>query len=433
MRAALALVALAGCGVPALKLDFHIDNDPASDQSCYANTCEDIPITCGAVESIRIFDPAQPSAPYLSQCQVIPPGPKKNLCTIVQNTLDTSKELPVSTLAVEVVVYPEAMIPKDASGNLQCPTEANGLEFDATGMPTGHITMQDPIDPTVVRNFAPAIGGRSYWHPGDDDVTVTLGCNDKGKLADKSCDGSQNANTTAQVYDLDINQAVSPAIAQGLLVGIGNPTHVSGGTDVQNELLPTNTTQLELQLSPLAWTGNVTPAFTMPYCLEVIDEQDSPITPTLTCKDVDPTSSEIKMIGYRITSSTIDELLRGRYGMVPPVGDGIVIGVVYQDSVGAKGHVVSTSTPNMLPSTIHYLDPRTCVTVGTSQVCQFKDSGATATTESGYFIADSMDNVPFGTIFKTMGAKGENVQALGGNVKGKITIVVLQFSTLPNQ
>ena len=415
---ALALIALVGCGVPALQLDFHIDN--ASDQSCHTDNCEDISISCGAIESIRIFDPAHPSAPYLSQCQVIPQTKTKSLCSIVQNKLDQSFELPVQTLAVEVVVYPASAIPKDADGNLICPTEAEGLEFDlVTGMPKGTIAMKDPINPAMtLPAFHPSIGGRAFWHPGDDDVLVTLGCNDVAQLS--SCQMNQEVNTKVHVLDFDNNISVSKPAGEEIVVGIGEPTNVPGGTDVQFELKPGNTTQLDRSDDAIPlWTADLTQVFDDPYCVEVIDQGQVQITPTLTCF---PTigATSITADAYRMSNDKLMKILVGFYGptLANVPADGLTIGVVYRDNTPAAGKVVHAETPNQMPATLHYLD------------ADYVDRGATATSAVGIFIAETKDNVPFGTTFSTTSDTSmKTVTAIGGNVQHKITLVVLPYTT----
>lgn len=409
----LVFIALVGCGVPALQLDYRIDN--TSEQSCHTDNCEDISISCGAVESIRIFDPMQPSAPFLSQCQVIPQTKTKSLCSIVQIGLDQAALIPEQTLAVQVVVYPADKIPI-VDGKLVCPTEKEGLDFDSSGRPMGMISMQDPNDPTVTLSFAPALGGLAYWHPGDSDVTVTLACNDLASIG-SVCNKDPDVNTTVHVFDFDNNIQVSKLTSENLLVGIGEPTHTSGGTDFQYDLSAAATTQLDRHDETIPfWTGDVSQLFSMFYCVEVIDSTQAQITPELTCFDATGATT-INANGFRITNDRLKLILEGRYGKGATVPtDGITIGVVYRDSIGVQDKVVHSDHA----STIHYLD------------ADYVDRGATKTSSLGIFVVDKDDNVPFGTHFTTTDATGKTVSAVGGNVHQKITLVVLQYPSTPS-
>jgi hypothetical protein len=64
--------------------------------------------------------------------------------------------------------------------------------------------------------------------------------------------------------------------------------------------------------------------------------------------------------------------------------------------------------------------------------------GATQTSASGLFVvrtdpADPTSGAKYGTIFSTADNKPGSVQAMGGNVDGKITLVVLSLSPLNHQ
>ncbi len=420
----LLIALLAACSTPPLKLEFAVSDSPA--ESCGAATCAGIQMKCDAVVSIRILDPNDPSAPYISQCQLVSFDRTRDLCSLSKLTLDQTP-LPEQTLEVQVVVYPATDIPTDPMTNdLICPTEKEGLTFDvATGFPSGPIQMQDPADPTHMFEIEPAIGGRAFYHKGDSETVVTLACNDLAALNDNTCLGANSVSVTATIDDFDppLNP-VSTTVASNLTVRIGEPQFESSGSG-QYVLSPTDARLLdETVISPPAWGANIDLKFQQTACLEVL-EDGAMATATLTCKPVATGTQSVDITGFRLSASLLDEILAALGNPMGILDDGLVIGVVYDDADAFAANQVITATA---------ADGQTCSTCTIEYLAGDRGSivpGGTKTSSSGIFVSR---DAPFGTTFSTPNtpqAAPGTITAIGGLVVGKVTIVVLAQTQPP--
>jgi len=421
MRVALLMLALVACSTPPLKLDLAVSQ--SSDKSCNATTCTGVPMQCDAIASIRILDPAQPSAPYISQCQRIPRDAKADLCALAQLDLRQDIPLPEQTLEVQVVIYQADQIPLDPmTHDPICPTEREGLSFDvATGFPTGPIAMQDPSIPSKIDLITPAIGGRGFWHPGDASVVVSLACNDLETLNAPSCKGTDMITATAVVNDFDQAMSVAVMVADKLTVRIGEPKLVPNSTDIDFALTPAESQVLDRTvIKPVpAWGAPITLSFAKTACIEVLEDR-AQATATVTCKVIPAGATTIDITGIRLAKESLDNILTGLGTMALPE-HGLTIGVVLTYlGVGAPNQIVTATPPTGGQPTIEYIaDDRKTIVPGATQT-QFS---------SGLFLSR---DAPYGTTFSTQNGQLGAVTAVGGLVDGKVTIVVLQLSKPPN-
>ena len=420
MRLALiTLVAgLGACSTPPLKLELAISDLP--DDSCGTNMCAGIQLKCDTVASIRILDPNTPSAPYISECKPIPADNKKDLCALAHLTLDPIP-LPEQTLEIQVVVYPATAIPTDPMTNaLICPTEKEGLTFDAaTGFPSGPIHMQDPADPTHHYDIEPAIGGRAFYHKGDALTVVTMACNDLGSLNNAMCLGANSVSVTATVNDFTKNTSVSQGTGDQLTVRIGEPQADPNGTG-EYVLSSVNARVLDRTVEgpTPAWGANIDLKFQQAACIEVLEDGPQ-TTATLACKSVPTATSSVDITGYRLASmaaagASLDLILNALGN--PPLDKGLVVGILYDENDVPLGHRKITVPSSVLP--VEYINDNF---TGTQPF----------TSGNGIFVSR---DAPFGTMFSTpnnANATPGAITALGGLVKGKVTLVVLQLTKAP--
>jgi len=425
-RRALIVLSLSACGVPPLKLELAVSK--AMDKSCGADACTGVHLACDAVASIRILDPAQPSAPYISQCQRIILDSKKDLCSLAGIDLRQDIALPEQTLEVQVVVYEASQIATDpVTGDLVCPTEKEGLGFDAaTGFPTGTIAMVDPADPTKMLHPTPAIGGRAFWHPGDNSVMVDLACNDLGALNQASCAGTDLIAATATVDDFDIDTSVGPMIANTLTLRIGEPKLVPGSTDIDFALSPVDSAPLDrtVENSP-AWGAAIGLTFESAACLEVLE--DAPMsTATLTCKPSGPMVTSVDITGYRLAVPSLENILatiQTTTGTKYSLASGLTVGIIrdFDGNPSALHRIVATTPTGDHPTVDYVSQDGTTLNDATTGL-------GIQTSVSGIFLSR---DAPFGTTFATADTNGGTIEHLGGLVDGKVTVVVFHLAKKP--
>lgn len=349
---------------------------------------------CQTVMSIRIVDPTDASSPYLSQCVLVSPQ-HGNMCALAAVDLEPTP-IPVRDLEVQVALYPATVIPRDPMNPdvLLCPTK---VEYSAaTGFPVEQD--QAPI---------PALGGRGFYHPGDQSVVVTLGCTDLGSI-DASCVASNEMTVTATVKDFSTGLSVMgdnpPGVADRLRVSVGEPI-ASGSTFV---LDPGDTRSLNRSSSgsPVTWENAVDLPFRSYACIEVLDDV-AQTTATLHCQPV--------IAGQRLDLSGLSgvwlEKMRlmqilTAFGFTGFPEGGLTLGMVV-DNLGkpVAGAVVSASM-----GTVEY-----------SPDSQGNALGTGATAADGIFLSR---DATFGTVFSTGGAGG--TPGIGGLVAGRLTVVILQ-------
>lgn len=390
MRALTALVvALAACNTPSPSLRIRITEGPT--QPCNTRNCAQVPLACETWVGIRIIDPADPMVPFLSQCQMIRNG-TDDLCAIARVELEPIP-LPVDDLEVQVALFPASMITKDPiTGDDVCPSN---VEYDAVnGFP-------------IEGDAAPALGGRGYYRPGDEVVTVTLGCTNLELVNDPVCEGRATVRVTATVNDFDGGSVIDP---NRIGVSIGAPkSKVAGGY----ELNPGDVTALErTSVFPPAWGISLDAMFASYACLAVLDDVPQSTT-ALTCRVAAVTDDELTFQGVRLSKPTLDQILASlSLSQFPAVG--MTIGIVVDD--------VGKPVPNQLIS----VPPGTTVRYLSSDRSSSAGSSTSGGALGGVFV--SLD-APFSTMFSTTnGTPTAPKPQVGGRIDGKVTVVVLKFS-----
>jgi hypothetical protein len=390
MRALVVVVVIvAACGNPQPQL--HIEFAAGPTQACESTDCTKVPLTCDAVMGIRIFDTNHDHM-FLDQCDVIPPNRDANLCAY--RTIDMDPvELPVEDLEIQVAVYPLSAVTYDATmKKYTCPPP----------VPYGQATNL-PIEQVPT----PALGGRTFYHPGDRDVTVTLGCTDLAAInSDPSCVANVGTQITATVTDFSTRQSVEggEAGASLLRVAVGEPRAL----DTTYVLDPVDEVELHLvdrkSTSP-SWTAVVEQAFNKYVCLDVL-ELGAEVTPVLQCATVDG-GPQLDLRGIRLHRDELRNILQAlnNANVTPFPDDGLTIGIVLDPSMaGAADYVVDTGQQG----TVTYLSGSTTF-------------GGSKTSKSGIFVST---DAPFGTRFTTTGARPTR-SGIGGKVAGKVTVVIL--------
>lgn len=395
-RLALIAVLLAACDPPTPMIRLTLDDGPGL---CPSSDCAMVPMTCRTWISIRVVDPGDPTAPYLSQCEEVPQDRKKDMCALASVELET-KKLPLQTLEVQVALFPESMIGTDLmTGEPICPADT---KYDATtGFP-------------VASGETPAVGGRSFYRPNDEKVVVNLGCTDLEAIA--SCGTAGAVTTTAQVIEFDsLQTSIAP-----ISVSVGEPTPA----DSSWVLSP-------FQLDPLepgpgqSWAGTRDHPFQSWACLTVIDDAPQSTT-SVVCRGAGPldtlvswpnpadaVSAKRASPGVRLSKAALDQMLAALALPSFPT-NGLTIGLVLdQNGIPVENQTVTALPPVAgTPVSIQYFDDfRTSV-------------GATRTSMSGAWV--SVD-APFGTTFSASSGVGFPVTRVGGAIVGKVTIVVLQY------
>jgi hypothetical protein len=385
-----AALVLAACETPNARLIYEVANGPA--QSCGSANCADVKIPCEAVISIRVLRPDDPTAPLLTICEPLPQNRNKDLCSIAAVDLgDMPIELPKETLEVQVLIWNRVDATNPDTSELDC--GRHDIEFDAVdGFPIAH-------KPT------PAIGGHTFYHPGDQEIRVTLGCTDLQALNQCSAENQLSVTSTVERFE-NIGVAVDPNAGSRLSVAIGEPT-LKGAAAVHS-LEPADTRPLDMEPIGQAaiWEqGSIDLDFVDVGCVQVL-EDGAQNTATLTCDDnrFPPIMPMLDMRAFWLSKPSLDQVLAA-LGLAQFPPSGLTIGIVVDDlGVPIAGETV-TASPS---GTIRYLSAdRTSV-------------GGSQTTASGMFV--SLDaGLP--TAFSVAGGIGERT---GGRVQGKVTLVVLE-------
>ncbi len=390
---------LAGCELPPLALRFSI-TDNAS-QQCTGDTgnvttsCEDITMLCPAVVSIRVVPPNDPTVPYISVCRPLI-GAQRTLCSIAGVDLPApTVPIPEQVLEVQMAVFPASAVPTDPeTDELVCPR----VEFAANGLPVTAMPDCGPLDPTSCPKV-PAVGGRTFYHPGDSETVVELGCSDFPQLTDMLCTGGRRIHVTATVNDFDdLVSIVDVQLADRLAVEVGEPRPASNTylLDVTEELVR------GASATP-SWSAELTDVtFGQYVCLKVL-EDGAQTTSTLTCR-ADDDRDTIDMNGIYLSKTTLNQILAALSRTVFP-DEGLVVGIVLDE--------FSNPVPNVAVScggcSMQYLNANRTGLV------------TNATTASGIFVST---DAPFGTGFSIPSTALR--PELGGLVEGKVTIVVIR-------
>lgn len=396
MRLLVVLVVLvAACDPPQPALDLQLSAGPSNE--CPSTDCQDIEMPCLMYMSVRILSPDDPSAPFHSECLPIPMT-RGTLCSIGGVEL-APHTLPYRDLEVQVAVYPADVVTFDEETNTNhCPT---GTAYDAVdGFPI-------PDDVT------PALGGRSYYRPGDDVIRVTLGCSDLGALRYGQCDGVASVAVNATVDNFDTHLSVGASEGQRLSVSVGQPKPQGAGFVLNNVDL---TALMDTTAAAPAWSGTVNQLFTSHACLTVLDDTPQSTT-SVTCKSARITDSSIELngaySGVLLDKSTLDQILAALSLSQFPL-EGLTVGVVINGGTPVGGQVVTATG-----ATIEYLSADRSTVGGT--VTAGGPNG-------GVFVSR---DAPFNTVFSTTRSTplpSITVQKIGGRITGKVTVVVLDLS-----
>lgn len=396
------LTLLAACDIPPLTLKFTLTDGDAQqcispDNGNQTTDCADITMLCKAVLSVRIVPPAHPEQAYISVCKPLV-GAQNKLCSIAGIDLPTpTMPIPEQVLEVQMVVFQADQLARDADGNLECPR----IDFSANNLPEPALCDgSEGVCPP-----RPAVGGRAYYHPGDEETVVKLGCTELGLLTAPTCKGTSSIDVTAVVDDFDTGALVSSSVADRLSVSIGEPKLNDMNAWSLSGALP-----LDPQTSaPPVWYSNLTtfdPIST--YCLEV-SEDVAQATRSLICRQV--TNSPITRIditGVRLAPSTLSQILTA-LGMTAFPAQGLVVGVVLNEF--NQPVINAMVTPTCAGCTIKYLSEDRLSFTGTQ------------TASNGIWVST---DAPYGTTFNL---STQLASGFGGLVEGKVTVVVLQKST----
>ena len=407
-RAAVVVAAaLVGCSQPPLTLSFQVTQ--GAEDACFtsaddkASSCSDVALSCRSVVSIRIFSPDDSTAPYVSVCKELTGQP--NLCSIAGVDLpDPVQPIPDQTLEVDMVVFPYSAVAIDPdTGDLQCPT---GVEFDDAGFPVG------ADQPCVASSTTPcppdpALGGRAFYHPGDADTVVQLGCVDIDQVDNAACSGGTMVDVSAGVNDFDTYVSVQTTLADELAVSVGEPKATTVGTATHYVLDPADAYELARTVTgPVpGWGAEVAASFTTP-CLEVL-EDGAQTTATLACRQIDdPTAATLDLEGWRLSKASLEQILAA-LGDAQFPDAGLVVGLV----LDPLGNPLANQVVAAPGGTIQYLSAdRTGIVPST-------------TSTSGIFMSG---DAAFGTTFSVESGV-QSAAAIGGLVDGKVTIVILQY------
>jgi len=408
MRTLVVLAALAcACNDPPLSVRFRPtqgDNSACFDASGKkVIACEDVTMSCDMIVSIRIFAPSDPGSPVISVCKPPVVGKVRDLCSISSIDLPPL-DRPVSeqTLEVEILVYQAKKIPMGTDGLFQCPAN---VVFDAQGFPIASV---QPCVGDSVCDPTPAIGGVAFYHPGDAETVVDLGCTDFTQLNDSTCVGP-STSVIAAVTDFDTQVTVSSSVADRLTVSVGEPQPVTVGTETHYQLLQ-SLGEVVLARSPAtqvpSWTGTVGSAL-QPACTEV-SEDVAQSTASVRCME-NPGGQQLGVTGTRLSRDTLDDVLKaiGTPGMFPDKG--LVVGIVL-DFLGNPMPGVQVTTD---VGAVEYLN-------------QLRDGvTTTGTSPNGIFISE---DAAFGATFRAPAVNMVPAQ-LGGLIDNKVTVVILQQQT----
>jgi hypothetical protein len=394
------LVLSAGCDSDTLKIAFQISGGPV--QACpsaavpAAPTCADVSLGCDAVINIRIVRPASPEETYLPLCEVIPRD-RRDLCSLELIHLP-ARQLPKETLEVQVMIWPRYAVKEDpVTGELDC-REIYGrpvsIGFGVHGFP-------EEMAP------APALGGRAYYHPGDEQTVVTLGCSDLPAVNRPVCTGQVELRAGVN----ELGSWLAPLSPQApVAVRVGEPRYAANRDE--HEWSPIVT--LEPQPAEQRWGKTIEWLdVEESLCVEVIGTNGANV-PTVRCARVDARARMFELAGTWLPASRLQRILAGlMFNDIPP--QGLTLGVVL-DAAGlpAAGYRVESSPQHA----VKYLGMDDQVVTGG------------VTTPSGLFVSE---DAPYGADFRAYQGQGTTERtrapAVGGKVNGKVTIAVLQLGS----
>ncbi|HEY5951311.1 MAG TPA: hypothetical protein VIV40_37720 [Kofleriaceae bacterium] len=404
----LGLVVLGACQPPPMRLRFKLTDGDAykciGDTGTETTDCSDISLACKGVLSVRVVKPSDPEIPFAYVCKQLS-GAQNKLCSIAGVDLPLpSKPIEEQVLEIQMAVFQKDELESDADGNPICPR----VDFAADGFPKPNVTCSE-TDPGGCP-ARPAVAGRAFYYPGDEETVVELGCTDPSRLNAPECTGATSISVTTAINDFDTTVSVGPIVADRLTVSLGEPRlNASGFYD----LTPTFTRPLARVGVGTTWSGEIVDLeLQNTYCIEVFEDV-AQATRSLTCRSLAPLPKPITRLdgsGIRLDKNTLAGILTA-IGTTSFPDQGLVVGVVLSPTTGAPV-AGATVTPSCAPGcTIKYLGTdRKSLVVGTQ-----------VTSSNGIFIST---DAPYPATF---GGPGGTME-LGGLVEGKVTIVVLQGS-----
>jgi hypothetical protein len=389
----------AACSTPVPSIEFRLAD---SGQKCPFTDCSMIAMPCKTVMSMKFIDRDDPNIIHHSQCTDVPFDRNPTMCSM--EAVDIKPvALPVREMEVQVALYPASMIPSKAApgggpDELECPDH---IDFAANGFP-------------VEQWPAPALGGRTYYHPGDSTVTVKLGCTDLLAI-EQSCAKSDLVTVTATVDDFDTMASVeggSSGIASQLEVSVGEPRMIDG----EFRLRAADTHALEAVGGggPIpTWQSELDAKFGQYVCVDVV-EAVAQTTAVVRCKPVNA-GQRIDATGMWISRVGVQKILGWLSPAEPETvkfpDEGITVGIVVdQAAIGIPNMTVTPAT-----GSVRYLTGQGMLTT-------------TGTSSTGIFVSS---DAPFGTMFAATGSGRPMTTGIGGLVAGKITVVVLQLGNPP--
>lgn len=414
---AAACLLLAACETPPLTIKFRLTGGDS--QQCITETdgnqttdCSDITLICDAVVSIRIVPPNDQKVPYVSVCEPMSLSTsQRQLCALARTELPApAAPIPEQVLEVQLAVFERSVIGTDAEGKLVCPI----VQFGVNGLPVTDVDCASAD--TATCQARPAIGGRAFYHPGDTETLIELGCTELEQLRGEKCSNPNRTTVTATVNEFEFPAGIDVLTANRLAIGIGEPVPTSAtsyGLDISRTH---SLTRVEPAQPPFTWAQDLNDLdFTKSYCIEV-DEDVAMATKTLTCRRLPPTYPEkIEALGTRLKTETLTTVLKAA-GLTAFPSTGLVVGIVLSPSLlPVSGVKVTANCPADMAScgaTVQYLseDRLSLTTDGTHS--------------SGIFVSR---DAPYGSNFTRQGQFVSEV--FGGLVENKVTIVVMQEPT----
>jgi hypothetical protein len=391
---AVALVAVSifagpgGCADdPPIKIRYKITDGAA--QNC-PGSCSNISVSCDAVLSVRIVDPAvdptKPKATLVSVCERL--SGVRSLCEMSRVRLPADLTLPQRRLAIQVALYNADEV-TSPSGDLECPTD---LPFDANNFasPSRH---------------QPAVAGRGWYHPGDAETVVELGCADLTVVNTPACRGEDKVHVTASADDFDTREFLQPLTADKVTMSVAEPVaRLDSVTQQTVHVMPNPSPIRNLNRVPgslpAAWSAEIPLRVVEAACVELL-EDTAASTRTLTCKRVSASENAIDLRALRLSRSTLAEVLTA-IGETEFPQHGLVIGMV----VDRLGNPTSNVAVRPSAGSVQYL--------GTN-----REISGTSTSSKGIFLSR---DTPFNTSWTAPGTSG----GYGGRVMDRVTMVILQ-------
>jgi hypothetical protein len=358
-------------------------------------------MACDAVLSIRIVPPTEPNVPYVSVCEPVPRGQRK-LCGIAGIPVPRpTNPIPEQVLEVQLAVFPSDAAP-EVDGKRQCPI----VQFGVDGLPVTQVCSS--TEPSESCQGRPAVGGRAFYHPGDEETLITLGCTELELINGEQCTGT-DTSVIAAVNDFE-SPGLDSVTASRLFVSIGEPVP-SSATSYSLDSSDTYPLPLDPAAGLPTWSAILTDlGFDLSYCIEVLE--DAPLaTRTLTCRALPFTYPErIDALGTRLKPELLATILKAANLTAFP-SRGLVVGIVLNQSFGPVSGAIVTSP-------CETTDPNCKIKYLSQDKLSFNE---TATGSSGIWISE---DAPYGSIFNR---KGQDVPTVfGGLVDNKVTIVVIQ-------